>query len=71
MKSVGIRKGARNYIIDIIFKTQENQRFSVIEIGMNNEFKIKGLFQINFEFGRFFYLVKHDRTMVLPDIGNV
>lgn len=54
MKSVGIRKGARNYIIDIIFKTQENQRFSVIEIGMNNEFKIKGLFQINFEFGSIF-----------------
>lgn len=41
MKSVGIRKGARNCIIDITFKTQENQRFSVIEIGMNNEFKIK------------------------------
>lgn len=71
MKSVGIRKGARNYIIDIIFKTQENQRFSVIEIGMNNEFKIKGLFQINFEFGRFFHLMKHDRTVVLPDIRNV
>lgn len=43
MKIVGIHKGARNCMIDITFKTQVNQRFSAIEIGMNNEFKIRGI----------------------------
>lgn len=43
MKIVGIHKGARNCIIDITFKAQENQRFSTIEIGMNNEFKMRGI----------------------------
>lgn len=43
MKIVGIHKGARNCIIDITFKAQENQRFPTIEIGMNNEFKMRGI----------------------------
>ena len=38
----------------------------------NNKWsKMKKLLQINFEFSRFFNLMKHDGTVVLPDIGKV
>lgn len=58
-------------MIYVIFKTQENHRFSASEIGTIMSLKIEGLFQINFKLGRFFYLVKYNRTVVLPDIRNV
>ncbi|SIP91671.1 hypothetical protein SAMN05880573_101123 [Chryseobacterium sp. RU33C] len=64
-------KGARNKTnMCEDFKAQENQRFSSRSL---NQFclKIEGLFQINFKLGRFFYLVKYDRTVILADIGNI
>lgn len=75
---LGSRK-LQGIIIWIIFKVQENQRFSASQKNTlckesafcNVLSNSKRLFQVNFEFGRFLYFVKYNRAVVLSNIREV
>jgi hypothetical protein len=61
IKQICIRVSRRKKIKDF------QQMKSELIVSLNWKY----LFQINFEFGGFFYLMKHDRAVVLPDIRNI